>query len=114
MADNGLTNAWQREFEIFKVHFASEFGETPEDLGWNLDCVWTGWETYSTEGGYAVPGYFPFESDEEEKFVLCWYLGRSPARDDATPIPLNHEKWDCEYCETNGCKECNYIGWTFI
>lgn len=107
-----IAESWASDYGIKAVLYAEEIGgRTPEDLGWDLDFVWTGWDSYDEVGGHAAPGYKPIDTYANDQFVSCWYLGTRAISEESLEIVITLEREPCESCDTDGCKKCKNIGW---
>jgi hypothetical protein len=102
---------WVKKFGISRVLYLTDGGPTPDSIGWNLDNVWTGWDSYDETGRYAVPRYEPEDTRASDMFVYCWFLGSMAPGSDAPEIVYTLERSACESCDTDGCDDCEELGW---
>jgi predicted DNA-binding WGR domain protein len=106
-----IVSSWLSEFGIY----AGIDAEVPDHLdpvriGWNLDHVWTWWDSYDEAGSYAIPGYYEKHEVEGDRFVAAWLLG-TKSNPDPDALIVIVDRQTCESCETAGCDECDDLGW---
>ena len=102
---------WASGFGVTQVLYATDDGKVPADLGWDPKLVWTGWDSYDEVGGYVEPGVTLPDEAVGERFVACWYLGSKPWSESPIGYVETLKRAPCESCETDGCEDCDEIGW---
>jgi hypothetical protein len=100
---------WVSDYGIHQAIDAEDASEvTPVDLDWDMNRVWTAWDTYDVVAVYVEPGYSEKE-DDGNRFVTSWYLGTEVIHSAADVEILGREV--CSSCDTVGCEKCDELGW---
>ena len=103
--------AWIERFKIAEVLpcFDGESND-PLPLGWKPEAIWTWCDSYDEVGSYVIPGYFSKQDIDGERFVIGWFRGSLEA-DASISFIKTMDRRPCEDCDTEGCVECEELGW---
>ena len=106
-----LVQKWLNDFGINTVIDAEDMcSYSPESIGWDLQKVWTCWDSYDEMGCFVSPGFEEKEEVEGELFVSAWFLGSKEVKGSEKDVVIV-ERETCDECDTQGCESCEDLGW---
>ena len=106
-----LVQKWLKDFGIHSVIDAEDmYSFSPESTGWDLKNVWTCWDSYDEMGCFVSPGFEEKKEIEGDLFVSAWFLGTEKVSGSEKDVVII-EREACGECETEGCDNCEDLGW---
>lgn len=105
-----LINRWIKTYGIHSVIYDDDHSPTPSESSWDLDKVWTHWDSYGEMGDFITPGFFPREDISGDWILVAWYLGDRDT-DESSENIIVVDRDGCEECDNEGCDACGDTGW---
>ena len=110
-SETDLVQKWIDEFGIHAVLDAERVDSpSPMSENWDLEKVWTCWDSYDQIGSFVSPGFVEKEDVEGELYVSAWFLGTHNFKKSSQDVQIM-DRDTCDECDTEGCESCDEIGW---